>query len=224
MLNWYILMVNICFTFMHDCLSSVQAPLIPQWHTALFVTFEFFSPSASTQYHINCFSIIIMPLNITLLEKLWRLDIALANHLQTGLSLFDKFLIRGTEEIQFMPELWRFDREKEGWEPQKTLVRKGGEEELLPVLSIYCAFGFPSTLGSVPVTRHSRQFRPCIWCSHERPASAIWPHWGRRRHPCTWGRIRWPFRPLPSWWHCVLNFGANFFEVISRKTSSRHAK
>ena len=34
----------------------------------------------------------------------------------------------GTEEFQFMPELWRFEREKGGWEPQKTVVRQGSEE------------------------------------------------------------------------------------------------
>ena len=33
-----------------------------------------------------------------------------------------------TKEIQFMPELWRFEREKGGWEPQKTIVRKESEE------------------------------------------------------------------------------------------------
>ena len=34
----------------------------------------------------------------------------------------------GIEENRLMPELWRFDREKAGWEPQKTVVRKGIEE------------------------------------------------------------------------------------------------
>ena len=33
----------------------------------------------------------------------------------------------GAEEIQFTPELWRFEREKGGWEPQSAEVRKGGE-------------------------------------------------------------------------------------------------
>ena len=39
------------------------------------------------------------------------------------------------EETQFMPELSRFLREKGGWEPQSTLVRKGGEEHPLPFLT-----------------------------------------------------------------------------------------
>ena len=47
-----------------------------------------------------------------------------------------------------MPELWRFEREKGGWEPQKTVVRKGSEE-LPPSLSHYCALGFPSSLISL---------------------------------------------------------------------------
>ena len=31
---------------------------------------------------------------------------------------------KGTEEIQFMPEIWRFEREKGGWEPQSIVKRK----------------------------------------------------------------------------------------------------
>ena len=54
----------------------------------------------------------------------------------------------GTEEIQFMPEPWRFEGEKGGWEPQKTVVRKGSEE-LPPPLSRYCALGFPSSIFSL---------------------------------------------------------------------------
>ena len=38
----------------------------------------------------------------------------------------------GDKEIQFVPEFWRFEREKGGWEPQKTVLRKESEE--LPLL------------------------------------------------------------------------------------------
>ena len=58
-----------------------------------------------------------------------------------------------------MPELWRFVREKGGWEPQKTMVRKGSEE-LPPPLSHDCFLGFPSSLFSLkrPEFRHKRNF------------------------------------------------------------------
>ena len=56
-------------------------------------------------------------------------------------------LTMGTKGIQFLPELWRFEREKRGWEGQKTVVRKESEE-LPPPLSQYGALGFPSSLNS----------------------------------------------------------------------------
>ena len=40
---------------------------------------------------------------------------------------------------KFSLELWRFEREKGGWEPQKTVMRKGSEE-LPPPLSHFCEF------------------------------------------------------------------------------------
>ena len=48
----------------------------------------------------------------------------------------------GTAEIQFLPELWRFEREKGEWEPQKTVVRKGSEELPPCPFSLQC-FGVP---------------------------------------------------------------------------------
>ena len=68
-------------------------------------------------------------------------------------------VLLGTEEIQFMPELWRFEREKGGWEPQSTVVRKESEE-LLPPLYKYWALGFLSSLFPLkpPEFRHKLNF------------------------------------------------------------------
>jgi len=46
-----------------------------------------------------------------------------------------------------MPEPSKFLRDKEGWEPQRTVVRKGSKE-LPPPTSHHCALGFPPTLFS----------------------------------------------------------------------------
>ena len=51
----------------------------------------------------------------------------------------------GDKEIQIMPELWRFEREKGGLEPQKTVLRK--EHEELPLTGNDFILNF-SCLGS----------------------------------------------------------------------------
>ena len=48
----------------------------------------------------------------------------------------------GNEEIQFMPELWRFEREKGGRKPQSTVVRKDRGSSLTPFLTTLF-FGIP---------------------------------------------------------------------------------
>ena len=58
-----------------------------------------------------------------------------------------------------MPELWRFEREKGGWEPQSTVVRKGRGG--LPHSSFTLMFfWFPSSLFSLkpPEFRHKLNF------------------------------------------------------------------
>ena len=60
----------------------------------------------------------------------------------------------GTEEIQFMPALWRFERGKGAWEPQSTVVRKERGEFLTPP-SHYWALGFPSWI----IYQKPREFR-----------------------------------------------------------------
>ena len=51
--------------------------------------------------------------------------------------------LMGDEEIQFMPELCRFERKKGGWEPQKTVLRKESEELPLPFLTTVLWGSYP---------------------------------------------------------------------------------
>ena len=91
--------------------------------------------SALLQDSGSCYKLVLSSGKVTVFYLKW-----VSNH--SYFEIVKRWKQWGTEENQSMPELWRFERGKGGWECPKTEVRKGNEK-LPPLLSHFCALGFP---------------------------------------------------------------------------------